>query len=73
MKGKCIFKVWCADVIWSVKDVTSREDVNERVFRVYRERRWYNHICFYSKDFAIAACVEMATFGVSPIKAEVLR
>ena len=60
MKRECVFKVYAKGQWWYVYEVTLSEVNITKMYRVYKGRRWLNHIAFYLSRFAIEGCIGAA-------------
>lgn len=72
MKGKCIFKVWYADEIWTVREVPAKEVESKVMFRIYCGRRWVNHDAYHFAKYAICVCFVYATRSIARTTTEVV-
>lgn len=60
MKKECIFRLSFGGE-WYYVYAVQLSGVNiTKVFRVYKGRRWLNHIAFYTKRLAVEGCIAAA-------------
>lgn len=63
MKKECIFKCWAQGEWWYVYEMEFGT-FGVR-YRVYKGRKWYSHIDFELKPYAICAVVNAVTVGMA--------
>lgn len=62
MKKTCIFKCWAQGEWWYVYETSM--SILRANYRVYRGRKWYEHVVFEKQQYAIAAVVNAVTVGM---------
>lgn len=63
MTRECVFKMFFNGEWWYVYRVSLSGVDAAKVYRVYKGRRWLNHIAFYHPRFAIEAILGCAFGG----------
>lgn len=62
MEKRCIFKCFAQGEWWYVYEMSM--GVLTSSYRVYKGRKWYEHVAFFHKQYAILAVVNAVTAGM---------
>ena len=62
MKKECIFKCWAQGEWWYVYGIDY--GLLGVRYRIYKGRKWYSHVTFEMKQYAICAAVNAVTAGM---------
>lgn len=71
MKEKCIFKCYAQGKWWYVYGVDY--GLLGTRYRVYQGRKWYSHISFETRQYAICATVNAVTAGMEGCNFSVVK
>ena len=69
MKKECIFKCWAQGEWWYVYGVNY--GILGVRYSIYKGRKWFSHVTFETRQYAICAAVNAITSGMNGCNFEV--